>query len=89
MNVISFERKPGRESAAPQRRGFWHRFAQAIDSFAAYPVKHALSEQELRRVDDGIVRCRQLMFAKSQYVPAGVSRRLPVSHAMRMRRLAP
>jgi hypothetical protein len=89
MSVIPFERKAGPESAAPQQRGFWHRLANAIDSLAAYQVKHAVSEHELRRVDDGIVRCRQLMFPKSQYVPAAVSRRLPVNHAMRLRRLTP
>ena len=32
----------------------------------AYPAKHAVSEQELRKVDDDIKRCRQLMFKKPQ-----------------------
>jgi hypothetical protein len=86
MSVIPFKRKAEPENTAPQRRGFWRRLATAIDSFAAYPVKHALSERELRRVDNEIVRCRQLMFPKSQHLCSAVPYRLRVD---RMRRLRP
>jgi hypothetical protein len=86
MSVIPFERKTEPENTAPpQRHGFWRRVATTIGSLAAYPVKHALSEQELRRVDGEIVRCRQLMFPKSHFSNA-VPCRLQVD---RMRRLRP
>lgn len=86
MSVVPFERKAEPENAAPQRHGFWRHLATAIDSLAAYPVKHALSEQELSRVDNEIVCCRQLMFPKSQHFSAAVPCRLQVD---RMRRLRP
>jgi hypothetical protein len=86
MSVIPFERKAKPENTAPQRHGFWRRLETAIDSLAAYQVKHALSEQELRRVDGEIVRCRQLMFPKSQHFSTAVPYRLQVD---RMRRLRP
>jgi hypothetical protein len=86
MSVIPFEPKAKPENTAPRRHGFWRRLATAIDSLAAYPVKHALSEQELRRVDGEIGRCRQLMFPKSQHFSTAVPYRLQVN---RMRRLRP
>ena len=49
------------DSPEPEPSGFWRRFADAIDSLAAYPVKHALSDRELEHVDAEIERCRQLM----------------------------
>ncbi len=48
----------------PKHRDFWHRLLAAVDSLAAYPVRHALSEREIRQVDDEIERCRQLMPAQ-------------------------
>jgi len=48
------------------KRGFWRTLAERLDALAAYPVKHAVSEQELRRVDEDIKRCRQLMLRKQQ-----------------------
>jgi hypothetical protein len=86
MSVIPFEQKAKPEGTAPQRHGFWRRLATAMDSLAAYQVKHALSEQELRRVDGEIVRCRQLMFPNSQHFSTAVAYRLQVD---RMRRLRP
>jgi hypothetical protein len=64
MSVLSdgFGRKPA-DRAAKQRR-FWHGLAERLDALAAYPTRHAISEQELRKVDDDIKRCRQLMFKK-------------------------
>ena len=62
MSVLSDDlgRKPA-DRTAKQRR-FWHGLAERLDALAAYPTKHAVSEQELRKVDDDIKRCRQLMF---------------------------
>ncbi len=50
----------------PVRRRFWHELAERLDALVAYPAKHAVSEWELRRVDEDIRRCRQLMFQKQQ-----------------------
>ena len=86
MSVIPFERKAEPENTAPQRHGFWRRLATAVDSLAAYQIRQALSEQELRRVDGEIVRCRQLMFPNSQHFSTAVAYRLQVD---RMRRLRP
>ena len=66
MSVLSDDlgRKPADRTA--KRRRFWHGLAERLDALAAYPTKHAVSEQELRKVDDDIKRCRQLMFKKPQ-----------------------
>ncbi len=66
MSVLSddFGRKPA-DRTAKQRR-FWHGLAERLDALAAYPTKHAVSEQELCKVDDDIKRCWQLMFKKPQ-----------------------
>ena len=50
----------------PAKRGFWRTLAERLDALAAYPAKHAVSERELRRVDEDIKRCRQLMFRRQQ-----------------------
>lgn len=52
--------------AKPARRWFRRALAERLDALAAYPAKHAVSEQELRRVDEDIKRCRQLMFQNQQ-----------------------
>jgi hypothetical protein len=67
MSVLPVELRPRPAARAATRRGFWRGLAQRLDALAAYPTKHAISEQELRRVDDDIKRCRQLMFKKSQH----------------------
>jgi len=66
MSVLSedLRRKPA--DCTAKRRGFWHELAERLDALVAYPAKHAVSEQELRKVDDDIKRCRQLMFKKPQ-----------------------
>jgi hypothetical protein len=50
----------------PVKCGFWRTVAERLDALTAYPARHAVSEQELRRVDADIKRCRQLMFRKRQ-----------------------
>ncbi len=66
MSVLpdDLRRKPADRTA--KRRRFWHGLAERLDALVAYPTKHAVSEQELRKVDDDIKRCRQLMFKKPQ-----------------------
>jgi hypothetical protein len=85
MSVIPFDRKTKPANDNLMQRGFWRRLGRAIDTLAAYPVKHALSEQELRRVDGDIVRCRKLMFPQGQHSSAVVPLRLSVNRAVRAR----
>ncbi len=82
MSVLSddFPRKPADRSA--QRRRFWHGLAERLDAMVAYPAKHAVSEQELRKVDDDIKRCRQLMFRKPQGQRDASLRRLSMPNAV-------
>jgi hypothetical protein len=79
MSVVPFKRAANNDM--PKRAGIWQRCALMIDSLAAYPVRHALSAQDIRRVDDEIARCRQLMFAPPRPLRVGVSRRRPMHAA--------
>lgn len=45
---------------------FCQTLAEKLDALFTFPAKHAVSEQELRRVDEDIERCRQLMLQKQQ-----------------------
>lgn len=60
MSATSVSRRPLERSA--KRQGFWRGLAERLDALAAYPTRHAISQQDLRRVDDDIERCRQLVF---------------------------
>jgi len=64
------------------RCGFWRRLSTAIDSLAAYPVQHALSERDKRLVDDEIARCRELMFARPRSRRAAMRRGVPARAAL-------
>ncbi len=66
MSVIPVDLGPKPAPRGAKRRRFWRGLAERLDALVAYPTKHAVSEQELRRVDDDIRRCRQLMFNKPQ-----------------------
>jgi hypothetical protein len=66
MSVIPVDLSPTPANRSARRRRFWHRLGEQLDALVAYPTKHAVSEQELRRVDDDIKRCRQLMVKKPQ-----------------------
>jgi hypothetical protein len=48
----------------PARTWLWRVLAEKLNALVAYPVKHAVSERELRRVDEDIRRCEQLVFQK-------------------------
>ena len=61
MSVISIDLGPKPVNRAATRSHFWHRLAERLDALVAYPIKNAVSEQELRRVDEDIKRCRELM----------------------------
>ena len=64
MSVLSDNSSLKPANRAVKRRRFWRGLAERLDALVAYPTKHAISEQELRRVDDDIRRCRQLMVKK-------------------------
>jgi hypothetical protein len=84
--VVPFKREASSADSTSdegsERRGFWHRLSTAIDSLAAYPVQHALSEREKRLVDDEIARCRELMFAQPRSRRAAIRRRAPAHAAL-------
>jgi len=54
---------PQRGHNAAKRSGLWRGFAERFYALVAYPARHAVSERDLRRVDDDIRRCRQLLLA--------------------------
>jgi hypothetical protein len=66
MNVIPIDLGPRPVNHTTKRWRFWHTLAGRLEALGAYPVKNAVSEQELRRVDDDIKRCRELMSKNSQ-----------------------
>jgi hypothetical protein len=66
MSVIPIDLGPKPVNRATARWHFWHRLAERLDALVAYPVKNAVSEQELRRVDEDIKRCRELMSKNPQ-----------------------
>ncbi len=68
MSVLSDDFNLEPANRAVKRRRFWRGIAERLDALVAYPTKHAISEQELRRVDDDIRRCRQLMVKKPQHL---------------------
>jgi hypothetical protein len=61
MSVIPIDFGPKPVNRAGARSHFWHRLAERLDALVAYPIKNAVSQQELRRVDEDIKRCRELM----------------------------
>lgn len=81
MNVIPIDLHP----KPAKRRRFWQEFAKRLDALFAYPAKHAVSEQELRRVDEDIKRCRQLMFKKRQQKRDAKLARVTVAREARIR----
>jgi hypothetical protein len=80
------EFSPQPPDSVAKSRSFWHRFARRLDALCAYPAKHAVSEQELRCVDNDIKRCRRLMFRKPQGRGAPVLGRVPAHQAARAMR---
>jgi hypothetical protein len=61
LPVIPIDLGPEPMNRAATRWHFWHRLAERLDALVAYPIKNAVSEQQLRRVDQDIKRCRELM----------------------------
>jgi hypothetical protein len=66
MSVIPIDFDPKPVNRAGARWHFWHRLAERLDALVAYPIKNAVSEQQLRRVDQDIKRCRELMSKNPQ-----------------------
>jgi hypothetical protein len=82
MGVLPDVLRRKRTDRATKRR-FWQGLAERLDALAAYPTKHAVSEQELCKVDDDIKRCRQLMFKRPQRQRDAKLRRLSMPSAVR------
>ena len=66
MSVIPIDLGSKPVKRAVKRWHFWHRLAERLDELVAYPIKNAVSEQELRRVDEDIKRCRELISKNPQ-----------------------
>jgi hypothetical protein len=66
MSVIPIDLGPKPVNRSVKQWRFWHRLAERLDALVAYPVKNAVSEQELRRVDEDTKHCRELMSENSQ-----------------------
>ena len=66
MSVIPIDLGPKPVHRAATRWHFWHRLAERLDALVAYPIKNAVSQQQLRRVDEDIKRCRELMSKNPQ-----------------------
>jgi hypothetical protein len=64
--VVPIDLGPTPVNRAAPRCHFWHRLTERLDALVAYPIKNAVSQQELRRVDEDIKQCRQLMSKKPQ-----------------------
>jgi hypothetical protein len=61
MSVISIDLGAKPINRAAKRWRFRYRLAEWLDALVTYPIKNAVSEQQLRRVDEDIKRCRDLM----------------------------
>jgi hypothetical protein len=79
MSVIPIDL---RRMPAKQKR-FWRKIGERLDALLAYPAKHAISEQEMRQVDEDIQRCRQLMFEKPRQKRRVKLARVTVAHEVR------
>jgi hypothetical protein len=66
MSVIPIDLRLEPVNRVARRWHFWHRLAKRLDALVACPIKNAVSQQELRRVDEDIKRCRELMSKNSQ-----------------------
>jgi hypothetical protein len=60
MSVVPIDLGRNPVNRAPKLRRFWHRPVEWLDALVAYPINNAVSQQELRRVDEDIKRCREL-----------------------------
>jgi hypothetical protein len=66
MSVIPIDLDARPVNRAAKLSRFRHRLAEWLDALVAYPIKNAVSEQELRRVDEDVKRCRDLMSKNRQ-----------------------
>ena len=87
MSVLPPEVIPKSANSAAERRGFWRELAQRLDALVAYPIRHAVSERELRRVDDDIKRGRRLMLNTPRNRGSEILARVPMHHAVRSLRV--
>ena len=71
MSVIPVDEPPGARTDAA-KRGFWQKFAQALDAYFVDRTKRAVPEMTLRRCKHDVDRLRRLMH-KNSLVPVGAS----------------
>jgi len=83
MSVIPIDLGSKPVNRLAKRWSFWERLAEWLDALVAYPIGNAVSEQELRRVDEDIKRCRELMSKNSQQESDAKLVRMRPAHAIR------
>jgi hypothetical protein len=67
MSVIPIDLGPKPVNRAIEWWHFLHKLAEPLDALIAYPIRNAVSEQQLRRVDEDIKRCCELMSKDPQH----------------------
>ena len=60
MSIVPIDGIRQAVSHAEKPQGIWRGLIRRLDALVAHVSKHALSEQELRRADADISRCRAL-----------------------------
>ena len=83
MSVIPIDLGSKPLNRLAKRWSFWERLAEWLDALVAYPIGNAVSEQELRRVDEDIKRCRELMSENSQLEGGAKLMRMRPARAIR------
>jgi hypothetical protein len=87
MSALPAEVIPKPANSTAKRQSFWRRLARRLDALVAYPIRHAISERELRRVDDDIKRCRQLMLNTPRNRGSEILAHVPMHNAVRWLRV--
>ena len=87
MSVIPIDLGSKLVKRAAKRWHFWHRLAERLDALVAYAIKNAVSEQELRRVDEDIKRCRELTSKNSQQEDDAKLARMRLARGIRMAKI--
>ena len=74
MSVVAIGLNRHPASGRTRSRRLLRGLARRFDALAAYAVKHAVSERELRRADADIRRCRELIARRDATREAGKPR---------------
>jgi len=73
MSVLPAAEKPGAVAGATKPKGFWQRFAEALDAYLADRSRRVVPAVALRRSKHDIDRCRRLMHRTAAVVAVRVS----------------